>query len=111
MTEFIRRITERQNAMGLTETEIGDRYGFKQQTFNAWKHGVLPRPVLYAAVSAFLGIKTEELPIIIGRKSKRHAVNGEASLDVARRIVGGFAPQLISALADEGWHIVRIEAA
>ncbi len=50
-----------QNRRGMTESELGARYGFSQQAFSSWKAGVVPRPKMYAALAEFLQISVDQI--------------------------------------------------
>lgn len=44
---------------GLTDVDVAAEIGVSQQTFNAWKGGVVPRPNKYAAVASYLQISDD----------------------------------------------------
>ncbi|AGB71016.1 putative phage protein [Rhizobium tropici CIAT 899] len=50
-----------QNRRGMTESELGAKYGFSQQAFSSWKAGVVPRPKMYAALAEFLQISVDQM--------------------------------------------------
>ncbi|MBC7149045.1 MAG: XRE family transcriptional regulator [Rhizobium sp.] len=57
-------LRHQQNKSGLTEAELSAKYGFSQQAFNSWKTGVAPRPKMYPAIGAFLGINVDDVEML-----------------------------------------------
>lgn len=46
---------------GMSETEIGARFGFSKQAFNNWKAGVAPRVQMYKPLAQFLCISPDQM--------------------------------------------------
>jgi len=60
-TRLAQMLLNEQIKLGLSEAEIGSRYGWSKQAFNSWKSGVVPRRQMYADLAKFLRISVEDL--------------------------------------------------
>lgn len=59
MSRLSQMLVVEQNRRGQTERALAEEYGWSQQTFNTWKKGAIPRPVMFARLASFLNISTD----------------------------------------------------
>ncbi len=60
-TRLAQAIAAKQIELGLNERDAAAKCQVIQQTFSAWKRGVVPRDNKLAALTAFLGVSPEEM--------------------------------------------------
>ena len=54
-------ILAEQKRRGFKDKEAYEAIDVKQQTYSSWKRGVVPRPNMYPAIAAFLGVTEERV--------------------------------------------------
>jgi|GEM_PF-4782701 len=60
-TRLAQMVVNEHNRSGLTERELAAKYGFSQQALQTWKKGAVPRPVMFPALAAYLGISVDQI--------------------------------------------------
>lgn len=68
-TRLATLISQEQIKRGMNERSAAEACGVIQQTFSAWKRGVVPRDNKLAAIASFLGITPEEMSKLVEEAS------------------------------------------
>lgn len=72
-------IVDRQKSLALTDRAVSEKYGWLQQTYNAWKHGRVPKETAFGGLSDFLGIGLQEIEDLATEARKSNEINKKPS--------------------------------
>ena len=65
---FGSRLRRQRLADDLTQAELGERFGVKQQTIGAWERGERPQSRFFGPLADYLGLEEQELTLLIDSK-------------------------------------------
>ncbi|WP_247750174.1 hypothetical protein [Rhizobium sp. 16-449-1b] len=65
MSRLSQMLTAEVKRRQISEIKIADEFGWAPQTFNTWKHGVVPRQNWFVALSNFLNIPMSDVEMLV----------------------------------------------
>lgn len=93
-TRLAQMVVNEHNRSGMTERDLAAKYGFSQQALQTWKKGAVPRPVMYPALAAYLGVSVDQVAELA---EEAKASTGSTKLpDLGAPVMGAGTPTTIS---------------
>lgn len=85
MSRLSQMLAHEQKRREMSEREIADEYGWKQQSFSQWKTGTIPRTAWFGKLAAFLRISPKMVgELVVEAKTSTGNTKLPKTLDLAR---------------------------
>lgn len=85
-SRLLQSILKEQKRRAVKDRAVYEELGVPQQTFSTWKAGVVPRPMHYPAIAAFLGASEDDVADMAREASE--AVTGTITTITSARVYG-----------------------